>query len=815
VTDALISLGNRRSIAYDALGNVVSTTDELGHVTSYSYDVMNRQTRVTDALGHVQTKVYDTEGNVLSTADGLGNATTYTYDLLNREIATRDASGGVTQTSYDRAGNILSITDSVGNGTGFTYDGLNRLLTETNQLGFTRSHGYDAVGNEIERIDRNGRKTAYQYDKLNRRTGENWIGANGQGLRATTYTYDAVDNLVGAIDPDTQYIYTYDAINQITSTSNTGTTGVPAVVFAYSYDGVGNLIRVNDSINGTAAGNTNYLFDRLDRVTQIKQGGTGVSSKRIDMTYNAVSQMTGLSRFSDLAGNTLIAETNYGYDNKQRLIQLAHKRGTSTLASYDYTYDTADRLSSIVSSVDGTVNYAYDSTNQLTGADHSSQTDEVYQYDANGNRINAGYQTGINNQLLSDGQFSYEYDKEGNRTKRTEIATGKVTEYVWDYRNRLTGVLLKDAGGNVVKAIGYTYDAHNQRIGKSIDGVVAERHAVDRDQIALVFDGQGNQTHRYLYGTGVDQVLADETSNGVTWALADHQGTVKDLLDGNGTIISHIAYDSFGRVISNTGNIDFRYGYTGREADAETGLDYYRARYYDAFAGKFISEDPIGFYGGDSNLSRYVFNSPTNWSDPTGLWIWVAIGAGLGASIDLGSQLAQGKRIDLVSVGASAISGGLGGGLGGFAAKITTNVLGRAFINASGSAIIGGTTKFGQNVANNVGAIFSCNPEDIKKVDFFSGVMDSASLSGILGGFGSVAGDSLEAAAKISKQFIHNAMINRIYNNSPTANKILLNSTRAYPGTNIHGAIAGTIAGNSLSNSGPIVDKIVADSKRK
>jgi RHS repeat-associated protein len=176
-----------------------------------------------------------------------------------------------------------------------------------------------------------------------------------------------------------------------------------------------------------------------------------------------------------------------------------------------------------------------------------------------------------------------------------------------------------------VKAIGYTYDAHNQRIGKSIDGVVAERHAVDRDQIALVFDGQGNQTHRYLYGTGVDQVLADETSNGVTWALADHQGTVKDLLDGNGTIISHIAYDSFGRVISNTGNIDFRYGYTGRDYDSETGLEYYRARYYDAAIGEFISEDPLGFDAGDGNLMRYVFNSSTNYTDPSGEFAFLSL----------------------------------------------------------------------------------------------------------------------------------------------------------------------------------------------
>jgi RHS repeat-associated protein len=62
----------------------------------------------------------------------------------------------------------------------------------------------------------------------------------------------------------------------------------------------------------------------------------------------------------------------------------------------------------------------------------------------------------------------------------------------------------------------------------------------------------------------------------------------------------------------------FRYGYTAREFDAESGLQYNRARYLDSFTGKFISEDPIGFGGGDSNLYRYVFNSPTNFIDPSG-----------------------------------------------------------------------------------------------------------------------------------------------------------------------------------------------------
>jgi RHS repeat-associated protein len=65
--------------------------------------------------------------------------------------------------------------------------------------------------------------------------------------------------------------------------------------------------------------------------------------------------------------------------------------------------------------------------------------------------------------------------------------------------------------------------------------------------------------------------------------------------------------------------VAFRYGYTGREQDGETGLDYYRARYYDVANGRFISEDPIKFSAGDGNLTRYVRNNPVNGNDPSGL----------------------------------------------------------------------------------------------------------------------------------------------------------------------------------------------------
>ncbi len=105
----------------------------------------------------------------------------------------------------------------------------------------------------------------------------------------------------------------------------------------------------------------------------------------------------------------------------------------------------------------------------------------------------------------------------------------------------------------------------------------------------------------------------------MVWALADNQDTVSDLVDNSGSAIKHITYDSFGKVVAQTNpSVVFRYGYTGREQDGETGLNYYRARYYDAGVGRFISEDPIGFEAEDTNFYRYVGNNSVNLTDSSG-----------------------------------------------------------------------------------------------------------------------------------------------------------------------------------------------------
>jgi RHS repeat-associated protein len=187
---------------------------------------------------------------------------------------------------------------------------------------------------------------------------------------------------------------------------------------------------------------------------------------------------------------------------------------------------------------------------------------------------------------------------------------------------------MKDGAGLLLSEASYVYDVNNQRIAKVVDGdgagvgvATTERFVYDGNQIALTFDGAGSQRERFLYGPTVDQVIAQEGSGGlVRWALADQLGTVRDVVDGNGVVVNHLVYDSFGNIESESnGAVDFRFGYTGREFDEESGQYYYRARYYDAGVGRFLSEDPISFKGGDANLYRYVGNSSIVAVDPSGL----------------------------------------------------------------------------------------------------------------------------------------------------------------------------------------------------
>ncbi len=130
------------------------------------------------------------------------------------------------------------------------------------------------------------------------------------------------------------------------------------------------------------------------------------------------------------------------------------------------------------------------------------------------------------------------------------------------------------------------------------------------------------RTHVYLHGPLQDQVLFDETDV-LRITLGDHLNSVRDVVGysgGSWTIVNHVVYDAFGARKSETNSvIEVFYGYTGRPYDEDTGLQNNLNRWYSADTGQWMSQDPIGFEGGDANLVRYVGNGPVQHSDPNGL----------------------------------------------------------------------------------------------------------------------------------------------------------------------------------------------------
>jgi RHS repeat-associated protein len=131
-------------------------------------------------------------------------------------------------------------------------------------------------------------------------------------------------------------------------------------------------------------------------------------------------------------------------------------------------------------------------------------------------------------------------------------------------------------------------------------------------------DQNGNVLARYAETQNIDEPLAELRSGTTNYYEADGLGSVTSLTSGAGAIANTYTYDSFGNLTASTGSITNRFQYTAREFDSESGLYYYRARYYDPSVGRFLSQEPVEFQGG-VNFYAYVRNQPTKLTDPSGL----------------------------------------------------------------------------------------------------------------------------------------------------------------------------------------------------
>ncbi len=657
--------GNRTETVYDLAGRVVQSINANGNITAFEYDALGRKTKDITPLGFETHYEYDNNGNLthLTDANALAglqpknsyNATIYNeYDEFNRLEKTVDARDGETRYTYDLLGNMTGVTDAEGRTTTFVYDGLGRLrqvidpIHETPE-DKTTSFTYDEAGNRLSQTDRTGRVTEYTYDELNRiKTVD--LTDDDITIRYDYNSYgdpsfSSVDNFVHTNQYDI-LMRSFDDLHRPTA-RNDFRFGVGAKNMSWDYDAVGN-IRTKTGYEGDI---TEYQYDSANRLVAMRNQNYLQASYHYDPAGRLLDRILSNQ-----------AKTSYKYDDDNRLTQL---KNTSAGDKYSHTVTyTHDNIGNILTATDasGTITYTYDALYRLTGADYPGTADDrTYTYDGVGNRLtlttaegtlyylynNAGNRLDEVRQDSETGPlvYSFVYDDNGNCIEKRDGSGRLQMSFDYDQRNRMTAV---QYGENAEPLSSSYYNADGYRTAKDLADGDPRRYYLEGESIEMVYtNGQSTQFNpksSYLRGVVVDEIVNgydyDAQGDKTNFTFHhDHLQSVTGLTGHNGDEIETVMYAPFGEIINTAGTGSNDLGYTGRELDPETGMYYYRARYYDPKIGRFLGEDPLGFEAG-VNFYTYVLNNPINFNDPEGKIL--AGGFGIAGGILLAKGIALG-----------------------------------------------------------------------------------------------------------------------------------------------------------------------------
>ncbi len=583
VTDAL---GNSTSFTYPAIGQVPETvTDALLRTTTFTQNAVGDVTEVTDPAGKVWHFTYDTAGRLLTLTDPNQHITTFAYGENGRLESVTDALSRITQFSYDAAGRLTSTRAPDGTTEYLAYDTLDRVTSGENALGHLTRFGYDAVGNLLALTDPKSNSTAFEYDNLSRPIRE--IAPNGS---ERVFGYDLNGRLTSLIDRNGHTAtFTYDALDRPRDALYEDGT-----VRRFDWDPAGRLLAADDF----AGGRVERTYDVLGQlISEISPTGS------LSYEYDALGRRT-LRTGPD-------GQTVYTYTQQGQIESIINGA-----MSVHFTYDEAGRRVTAHPPNNVTVNYTSDEAGQLTRIDYTGSSGFIdfraYTYDLNG-RVTSVSGNSLSpplpspqtstfdnrNRTIALNGRAFQYTAEGG------IIVDGLREYIWNNRGQLLQTLTS------VGKTTYWYDALGRRIGKTEAGLTTEYVYDTMDVIRSIVSN--SQSIDYLRGLAIDEVWSARQGNTLEVLARDRLNSVISIIGPAGAALDNLQYDEFG---SASKHISF--GFTGREHD-ENELIHFRARYYDPTLGSFLSEDPIGFGGGDTNLYRYVHNSTPNLTDPLGL----------------------------------------------------------------------------------------------------------------------------------------------------------------------------------------------------
>ena len=428
-------------------------------------------------------------------------------------------------------------------------------------------------------------------------------------------------------------------------------------------------------------GATQYVYDIDNRLTSITLADGQSSTYGYDKTnlIQSESHPGGLS-------------TAYSYDTQARLINIQHSGADPLNLAYTYD-DNGNRTSQTETRGEGatavvqTTRYNYDSEDRLTEATYGDTYKEAYTYDKNFNRktaiktelqnntqlSNKSYTYNNRNQLktiadsVTSQSMAYDYDGNGNQTKKTTVNGGTTTVSVFTFNARDQ---LDNVTQDGTEQASFKYDHKGMRSHKTGQRGT-EKYTWDGNSLLLQKDhGDSLQAH-YEYGQR-NLIRLNRAGNSEQYRY-DALGSPVQLIS-NSTESAYYQYDAWGKKRTDEGTSFNRIGFTGHEEDKETGLIYAKARYYDPDEPRFISSDPFaGLANTPPSLHTYLYGyqNPQLYIDPDGRFPGTSHARdffrGLKESQNRSSRAMQGSlggglASDLAVRSANALQG-IGGGL--------------------------------------------------------------------------------------------------------------------------------------------------------
>ena len=725
---------------YDQLDRLVRVTDNAGQTTRFDYDSRDNLVFQSDPEGPPAIDplgLFPAAGQS-GRINEAGNTRTWFYDGLDRRVRQvcdlrqggvggndldtsnpHNPDGQVTLAYvWDGNSRLAAIVDDNGNRTGYSHDELDRKTSQINADATSYRFAYDRDDNVRHVIDPNGSRVAKSYDVLNRlvlceidNTGAPGVG--GTSLEA--YEYDGLSRLTRSLDDNGTAARTqtcelvYDSLSRLLEERQNG----QPVSKVFTGDG--------KRLRCTYPGGRSIVstFDRIDRVVATSDGAGEIAAHAwIGPGYRELLGLRGNGTslsFLDDEGRRDI-----GHDAVKRVVRgRCFLPGGAAFVDREYSYNRADQRTLERRHDDAglTDSYAYDSIYRLVeglfdqdgiaGAAPRDLERQSYRLDGVGNRrqverrvtgadLTENYAVNEMNEYTVRGGVARVHDDNGN------LVDDGARQLVYDYRNRLVAVEEKTTGRPIAE---YLYYADARRARKIVyrreqPGEVEKEttYFYDGWQVCEEQDGlSGASEITCVWGPAyIDSLLqlertaAHPLGAGTFYVHQNVRFDVVALTDGAGQVVETVRYDDFGNAESPS-SMGNPYLFQGRRFDAETGFYYFRNRYYDPTAGRFLQRDPVWDAANVGNQYTFVANGPATRLDPSGelgpIGAGILGGAVFGGASALGQWLDKGC-VDWGRVGTSFGMGfAFGAGFGWLGPKLAATTAGSGLL--AGMAVTG------------------------------------------------------------------------------------------------------------------------------